>query len=212
MVNGLLGKKVGMTQVFDETGLVVPVTVIKAGPCPIVQIKSVERDGYSAVQLGFEERKPRSVNKPMAGHFKKAGVNPCRYLREIRVDETGDLKPGDVVDVSIFSEGDSVDVTGVSKGRGFAGVMKRWGFKGSRGSHGAEKDHRHPGSIGTSTFPARVIKGKKMAGRYGGRRVTVKNLSVVKVDPENNLLVVKGAVPGPPNGLLIIRKSKKAGK
>jgi large subunit ribosomal protein L3 len=210
MVNGLLGKKVGMTQVFDESGQVVPVTVIKAGPCPVVQIKTEEKDGYNAVQLGFEERKPRSVNKPMTGHFKRAGLNPYKYLREIRVDDTGDLNLGDTVDVSIFSEGEFVDVTGISKGRGFAGVMKRWGFRGSRGSHGAEKDHRHPGSIGPSTFPARVIKGRKMAGRYGGDRVTVKNLLVVKVDPENGILAVKGAVPGPPNGLLMIRKSKKA--
>lgn len=207
-VEGILGRKIGMTQIFDESGNAIPVTVIEAGPCPVVQVKTVENDGYNAVQLGFLEVKEKSVNKPLLGHFRKAGVKPTRYLREIRADDVSDVKPGDVIDVSIFSEGDLVDVTGWSKGRGFAGVMKRWGFHGSRASHGAEKDHRHPGSIGSSTFPARVVKGKKMAGRYGGERVTVKNLLVVKVDPENNMLVVKGSVPGPPNGLLIIRKAK----
>ena len=206
-MSGILGKKVGMTQVFDESGEARPVTVIEAGPCPIVQIKTADTDNYQAVQLGFGNRK--KISRPKQGHLNKAEVESCQFLREFRVDSLEGLSVGSTIDVGIFSEGDFVDVAGESKGRGFAGVVKRWGFKGGRKSHGGEQDHRRPGSIGASAYPARVFKGKKMPGRMGGERVTVQNLQVVKADAERNLLVVKGAVPGPPNGLLMIKKSVK---
>ena len=209
MVDGILGKKVGMTQIFDESGTAIPVTVIEAGPCPIVQIKTADRDGYQAVQLGFGHRKERRVNLPERGHFKKADVETCRYLKEFRADSLDGLSVGSQIDVGIFSSGEYVDVAGTSKGRGFAGVVKRWGFKGGRASHGGEQDHRRPGSIGASAYPSRVFKGKKMPGRLGGKRVTVQSLQVIQADTDRNLLVVKGAVPGPPNGLLMIKKSVK---
>jgi len=211
MSNGILGKKIGMTQVFDESGTAIPVTVIEAGPCPITQIKTHDQDGYNAIQLGFGDRRENKVNRPKAGHFKKANVKPLRFLRELRVDSTEGLSVGSTVDTGIFSPGDSVDVTGTSKGRGFAGVIKRWGFAGMKQSHGAEKNHRRPGSIGHSSSPSRVFKGKKMPGRQGGNQVTTQNLQVIQADPERNLLVIKGAVPGPPNALLIIKKAVKNG-
>ena len=203
----IIGRKIGMTQVFDEEGNAIPVTVIKAGPCVVVQKKTPETDGYSAIQLGFEEIPEKKVNKPMLGHFKKYGVKPMRILREFRVENPDEFEVGQVIDVSIFEPGDVVDVTGWSKGRGFAGAMKRWGFQGGPRSHGS-KFHRMLGSVGQHTEPAKIWKGKKMPGRYGNERVTVRNLKVVKVDPENNLLVVKGGVPGARGGLLLIRSAK----
>lgn len=210
MVNGIIGRKIGMTQVFEESGKVVPVTVIEAGPCPIVQLKTQERDGYQAVQLGFGKRKENRTNRPRQGHFAKANVEPTRVLREFRVKSLADVSVGNVVDASVFSEGELVDVSGTSKGHGFTGVVKRWRFGGGKKSHGGEQDLRRPGSIGASATPSRVFKGKRMAGRHGAKRHTVQNLPVIQADAERNLLVVKGAVPGPPNGLLLIRKASKA--
>jgi len=209
MSNGILGRKVGMTQVFDESGAATPVTVIEAGPCPIVQVKTTAREGYNAVQLGFGQQREKSVNRPKKGHFNKAGVKPLRVLREFRVASTEGLTVNTVVKVDMFSVGERVDVTGISKGRGFSGVVRRWGFSGAKDSHGAEKNHRRPGSIGSSAWPSRVVKGRRMPGRYGGKRVTVQNLQVIKADAERNLLLVKGAIPGPPNGLLMIHKAAK---
>jgi large subunit ribosomal protein L3 len=210
MVNGIIGRKVGMTQVFEDSGKAVPVTVIEAGPCPIVQLKTQEKDGYQAVQLGFGEQKANRINKPRRGHLAKAEVDSTFVLREFRVQTLNDVSVGSVVDASVFSEGELVDVTGTSKGRGFTGVVKRWKFAGGKKSHGGEQDLRRPGSIGASATPSRVFKGKRMPGRYGAKRHTTQNLPVIQADPERNLLVVKGAVPGPPNGLLLIRKASKA--
>ncbi len=201
---GLIGKKVGMTQIFGEGGEVIPVTMIKAGPCPLVQKKTEERDSYKAIQLGFEDKKENRVNKPQRGHFAKAGVGPKRVLKEFRVDGLDGYEVGKEIKVDIFKEEDMVDIIGISKGKGFAGVMKKWGFAGGPASHGAHKWHRRPGSIGSSADPSRVFKGKKMPGRAGGRRVTCKNLKIVKVDRDQNLLLVKGAVPGHNGGYLII--------
>ena len=212
MVNGIIGRKVGMTQIFEDSGEAVPVTVIEAGPCPIVQLKTQEKDGYQAVQLGFGEQKENRMNKPKRGHLAKAGVDSSFVLREFRVQSLEDLSVGNVVDASVFSEGELVDVTGTSKGRGFSGVVRRWNFSGGKKSHGGEQDLRRPGSIGASATPSRVFKGKRMAGRHGAKRHTVQNLFVVQADAERNLLVVKGAVPGPPNGLLLIKKAAKAPK
>ena len=207
MVNGIIGKKLGMTQVFAEDGTVTPVTVIKAGPCVIIQKKTVNTDGYNAVQLGLvEERPPRRINKPTEGHFKRAGVPPTRVLREVRVGEGDEnTSVGDKVLVDIFNEDDLVDVVGTSKGRGFAGFVKRHGFAGGRATHGS-MFHRAPGSIGASAFPSRVIKGTRMAGHMGHDQKTTKNLRVVSVDLEKNLLMVRGAVPGPNGGYVLIRK------
>ena len=210
MVTGIIGRKVGMTQVFEDSGKAVPVTVIEAGPCPIVQLKTQEKDGYQAVQLGFGEQKENRINKPKRGHLAKAEVDSNFVLREFRVQSLDDVSVGSVVDAGVFSEGELVDVTGTSKGRGFTGVVKRWKFAGGKKSHGGEQDLRRPGSIGASATPSRVFKGKRMAGRYGAKRHTIQNLPVIQADPERNLLVVKGAVPGPPNGLLLIRKASKA--
>ncbi|RKU14212.1 50S ribosomal protein L3 [Candidatus Poribacteria bacterium] len=210
MISGIIGRKVGMTQIFQESGQAVPVTVIEAGPCPIVQVKTQERDGYQAVQLGFGKRKENKFNSPIRGHFAKADVPPTQVLREFRVESLEGVAVGDTVDASLFSEGELVDVTGTSKGHGFTGVVKRWGFKGGRKSHGGEQDLRRPGSIGASATPSRVFKGKKMPGRYGAKRHTVQNLQVIQADAERNLLVVKGSIPGPPNGFLLIRKAVKA--
>lgn len=201
-----------MTQIFEDSGTAVPVTVIQAGPCPIVQLKTQEKDGYQAVQLGFAEQKENRINSPKRGHLAKAGVDSVRVLREFRVQSLEDVSVGNIVDASVFSEGELVDVTGTSKGHGFTGVVKRWKFAGGRKSHGGEQDLRRPGSIGASATPSRVFKGKRMAGRHGAKRHTVQNLPVIQADPERNLLVVKGAVPGPPNGLLLIRKASKAPK
>ena len=210
MVNGIIGRKVGMTQVFEDSGQAVPVTVIQAGPCPIVQLKTQEKDGYQAVQLGFGEQKESRTNHPKRGHFAKANVDPALVLREFRVQSLEDVSVGSIVDASVFSEGELVDVTGTSKGRGFTGVVKRWKFAGGKKTHGGEQDLRRPGSIGASATPSRVFKGKRMAGRHGAKRHTVQNLSVIQADPDRNLLVIKGAVPGPPNGLLLIKKASKA--
>ena len=210
MVNGIIGRKIGMTQVFEDSGKAVPVTVIQAGPCPIVQLKTQEKDGYQAVQLGFGAQKENRMNRPKKGHFAKASVDPTFVLREFRVQSLDDVSVGSIVDASVFSEGELVDVTGTSKGRGFSGVVRRWNFAGGRKSHGGEQDLRRPGSIGASATPSRVFKGKRMAGRHGAKRHTVQNLPVIQADPERNLLVVKGAVPGPPNGLLLVRKASKS--
>jgi large subunit ribosomal protein L3 len=207
MVNGIIGKKLGMTQLFDEDGTVTPVTVIKAGPCIVVQKKTVNTDGYNAVQLGLvEEKPPRRVNKPTEGHFKRAGVPPTRVLREVRIEPSDEATSvGDKILVDIFNENDLVDVIGKSKGRGFAGFMKRHGFHGGRASHGS-MFHRAPGGIGASAYPSRVFKGTKMAGHMGDERKTIKNLRVVAVDAENNLLMIHGALPGPTGAYVLIKK------
>jgi large subunit ribosomal protein L3 len=207
MVEGLIGRKVGMTQTFDEEGNVSPVTVIKAGPCTVVQKKTLKRDGYSALQLGLVEEKGRKKpTKPISGHFVKAGISPTKILREFLFEETANVKEGDQFFVDIFKAGEKVDVVGTSKGRGFAGGVKRWGFKGGKASHGS-MFHRAPGAVGASAYPSRVIKGKKLPGHLGMQRVTVKNLIVIQADKENNLLVVKGAVPGANGGYLLIKKA-----
>ena len=207
MVTGLIGKKVGMTQLFAADGSVAPATVLKAGPCVVAQVKTVEGDGYEAVQLGLVEAKPSKENKPTEGHFKKAGVPATRVRRELKVKAGGDTpKAGDTVNVSIFADGERVDVIGTSRGKGFQGVVKRHHFRGGRMSHGS-MFHRAPGSIGASSFPSRVVKGMRMGGHMGSDRVTVRNLKVLKVDAENNLLLVEGAVPGGPNSIVVIRKA-----
>ena len=209
MVNGLIGKKMGMTQLLQDDGSVVPVTVIQAGPCIVVQKKTVAKDGYDAVQLGFVEFiKPKRVNKPMNGHFKKTGNDapPVRVLREARVSGNSSPNTGDKVMVDIFNANELVDIVGTSKGRGFAGLIKRHHFRGGRASHGS-MFHRAPGSIGASAFPSRVIKGMRMAGHKGNSGVTVRNLRVARVDQENNLLFVRGAVPGPAGGYVVVEKS-----
>jgi large subunit ribosomal protein L3 len=210
-MRGILGKKVGMTQVFDERGEAIPVTVIEAGPCFVAQIKTVERDGYSAVQLGIDEAKPKRLTQPQLKHLEKSNLPPLRYLREVRVssEELDNFEEGQKVTVDIFEEGEFVDVTGISKGRGFAGVVKRHGFSGGPKTHGQSDRLRAPGSIGACTTPGRVFKGKRMPGRMGGERVTTQGLRVVIVDPERNLLAVRGAVPGAKNGLLLIRLARK---
>jgi large subunit ribosomal protein L3 len=207
---GLIGKKVSMTQVFEESGEVVPVTVIEAGPCPVIQKKTKDSDGYEALQLGFGEKK-KNVKKPIMGHFKKAGVEPRKLVKEFRLDSASEYQVGQEITVDMLSPGDFVDVAGVSKGKGFTGVMKRWGFKGGPGSHGSHKWNRRPGSIGASATPSRVLKGMKMAGHAGAKRVSVQSLKVVRVDKEKNLLLVKGAVAGANGGYLIINKAKKKG-
>jgi large subunit ribosomal protein L3 len=211
MSPGILGKKIGMTQVFSADGQVVPVTVLKAGPCVVVQRKTPTSDGYDAVQLGFMEyAKKTGVNKPSAGHLKKSGAEGVKFMREFRLEEgsNGDLKAGDRVLVDEFKPKEKVDVIGVSKGRGFASLIKRHNFKGGPGSHGS-MFHRAPGSIGASSFPSRVFPGMKMAGHMGTARVTVRNLEIVEVDAEENVLLVKGAVPGPTGGYVMVRRAKK---
>ena len=207
MVAGILGRKLGMTQVFSADGTVTPATVIKAGPCVVVQRKTVERDGYDAVQLGLVESKPAAVNKPTAGHYKKANVPPTRLRREVPLVAGSDPPAeGEQVVASLFADGDRVDVIGVSRGKGFQGVMKRHGFGGGRATHGS-MHHRAPGSIGASSYPSRVIKGMRGPGRMGGDQVTVRNLRVLQVDAEQHVMVVKGAVPGAPGGFVMIRKA-----
>jgi large subunit ribosomal protein L3 len=204
---GLLGRKLGMTRIFAEDGTNIPVTVIEAGPCFVTQIKTPEKDGYSAVQLGFMEKKEKRTTKPLLGHFAKAGVKPLRYLREFRDFDIGrELKLGDQIGVEVFEPGDVVDVSGRTKGRGFQGVVKRHGFGGGPKSHGQSDRLRAPGSIGQASFPSRVFKGLKMAGHMGNRRVTIKNLVVVKVIPEQNLILVRGGVPGAVNSIVEIKK------
>lgn len=208
MIEGLIGKKIGMTQSFEEEGNVVPVTVIKAGPCTVIQKKIKKTDGYSALQLGLiEEKAAKRATKPLLGHLKTSDAQPTRILKEFRFDESEEVKEGDQFFVDIFRVGEKVHIVGTSKGKGFAGVVKRWGFKGGKASHGS-MFHRAPGSIGASAFPSRVVKGKKLPGHMGRERVTVKNLTVVEADKENNLLVVKGAVPGFKGGYLLIKKAE----
>jgi large subunit ribosomal protein L3 len=208
MIHGLLGRKVGMMQVFAANGVVVPVTVIAAGPCVVTQVRTVERDGYSAVQIGFEQVPARKLTRPEQGHLKAAGTL-VRHLREFTADDPAVHAPGEVVSVELFAPGQKVDIAGTSKGRGFAGVVRRHGFRGGPKTHGQSDRHRAPGSIGAGTTPGRVWKGQKMAGRMGGKRITVQNLEVVEVLPEKNLILVKGSVPGARNGLLQIRKAVK---
>lgn len=206
MINGLLGKKIGMSQVYAADGQRIPVTVLEAGPCTVLQKKVAATDGYEAVQLGFGEKKTHRINKPEMGHFKKAGKGAFAHIREFKAEESCQL--GDEVTCTIFKPGDRIDVTGTSKGKGFQGVIKRWGFAGGRASHGS-MFKRGPGSIGCSAWPSRVFKGKKMPGQMGNVQVTTQNLIVVAVRPEQNLILVRGAVPGPKNGLVMIRKGIK---
>ena len=209
MQKGIVGKKLGMTQLFDANGNVVPVTVIEAGPCVVAQKKTTENDGYEAVQVGYGDLKASKVNKPAKGHFAKGDVAPKKVLREFRLEDTSAVNVGDIIKADIFAEGDSVDVRGTSKGKGYAGVIKRWNFSRLKESHGTGPVHRHGGSLGVID-PARVFKGKKMAGHLGNERVTVQNLSVVKVDAEKNIIAVKVAVPGPKGGIVVLFDSVKA--
>jgi large subunit ribosomal protein L3 len=205
-VQGIIGRKVGMTQVYADDGRAIPATVIEAGPCVVVQRKSKEKDGYSAVQVGFvEARKTKRVTKPMQGHFAKAGLPPCRVLREFRVEEGAEVKVGDKISVEQFAAGEDVHVTGISKGKGFQGVVKRHHFRGGAATHGS-MFHRAPGSIGASAFPSRVLKGMRAAGHMGSDRVTVRNVKVVRVDAGNNILVVRGSIPGAGGSYVVIRK------
>ena len=210
----ILGTKLGMTQVFDENNKVVPVTVVKAGPNVVTRIRTTERDGYSAVQLAYGEISPRKVNKPVTGQYAAAGVNPRRHLAELRFDEatTADFEVGQELTAEIFADGSYVDVTGTSKGKGFAGTMKRHGFKGQGASHGAQAVHRRPGSIGGCATPGRVFKGTRMSGRMGSDRITTQNLKVHKVDAENGVLLIKGAIPGRNGGLVVVRSAIKRGE
>ena len=210
-MKGILGTKLGMTQVFDENNRVVPVTVVKAGPNVVTQIRTQENDGYVAVQLAFGAIDPRKVNKPKGGQFAKAGVSPRRHIVELRTTDAGEYELGQEVTVETFAPGTPVDVTGKTKGKGYAGVMKRHGFHGLKGSHGVERKHRSPGSIGACATPGRVFKGVRMAGRMGSQRYTVQNLTVQAVDTENNLLLVKGSVPGPKGSLILVRSAAKKG-
>src|SRR3989475_3747181 len=210
MVTGILGKKIGMTQVFDPDGTVHPATVIKAGPCVVVQAKNAQSDGYEAVQLGLVEETPAKTNKPTKGHFKKANVPPTRVRREVKLAPGGDpLNTGDQVLVNIFANGERVDVIGTGRGKGFQGVVRRHHFAGGAATHGS-MFHRAPGSIGASSFPSRVVKGMRAAGRMGGGRVTIHNLKVLRVDPDNHLLILEGGIPGAPTGYVIVRKAVTA--
>ncbi len=209
MKKGIIGKKLGMTQIFDENGNVIPLTVIEAGPCTVVQKKTVETDGYEAVQLGFEEIKEKHVNKPAAGHFKKNGVSGKRHLKEFRLENAADLNPGDVIAADTFAAGDKVDITGITKGHGYTGAIKRWNLHMLGKTHGIGPIHRQSGSMGVID-PARIFKNKKMAGQWGNEQVTVLNLEVVKVDAEKNIIAVKGAVPGARGGIVFLRNSVKA--
>jgi large subunit ribosomal protein L3 len=211
MLKGILGKKLGMSQVFTIDGRRIPVTVVEAGPCVVLQKKTVAHDGYSALQLGFGARKSHRVNKPEMGHFRKAGKGAFAHLRELRSDSVDEYQLGEEVTCEIFAAGDIVDVTGTSKGKGFQGVIKRWNFAGGRATHGS-MFHRTGGSIGASAWPSRVFKGKKMAGQMGNAQVTTQNLQIVEVRADQNLLLIRGAVPGPKNGLVMIRKGVKAKK
>jgi len=209
MVKAIIGKKAGMTQIFDEKGKVVPVTVIQAGPCVVVQKKTSEKDGYDAVQLGFQDIKENKLTKPELGHLKKAGVAAKKYLKEFRLDDISTLNVGDELKADVFSEGDKVDITGISRGKGFAGVIKRHGAGRTPTSHGGGPVHRHAGSMGSGTDPSRIFKGKMGAGQMGAEQVTIQNLDVVKVDPELNLIAVRGAIPGPKGGIVSLRNTVK---
>jgi large subunit ribosomal protein L3 len=208
-IKGVLGEKLGMTQVWDADNRVVPVTVVKAGPCVVTQVRSIEKDGYAAVQIAFGEIDPRKVNKPEKGHFEKAGVAPRRHLVELRTADAGEYTAGQEITAEVFESGQKIDVTGTSKGKGFAGVMKRHNFKGLGAGHGVQRKHRSPGSIGACATPGRVFKGVRMAGRMGNERVTVQNLTVHAIDAEKGLLLIKGAVPGPNGGLVLVKTAAK---
>lgn len=210
MKKGLIGKKIGMTQIFDEKGNVIPVTVVEAGPCVITQKKTIENDGYEAVQVGFGDVKAQRVNKAMKGHFAKNDVAPKKVLKEFRLESIVDVNVGDILKADVFATGDKVDVIGTSKGHGTAGSIKRWNFSRLRESHGTGPVARHAGSLGACSTPSRVYKGKKLAGHYGVYRTTVQNLTIAKVDVENNLIAVKGAIPGPKGGIVVIADAKKA--
>ncbi len=210
MKKGIIGKKLGMTQIFDEKGNVVPVTLIEAGPCVVVQKKTVENDGYNAVQLAYEDVSKKNVNKAQLGHFEKAGVSPKRHLKEFRLADIAGLEAGSVVTVDTFTAGEKVDITGITKGRGYSGCVKRWGHHILRMTHGTGPIHRQCGSMGANSTPSRVFKNKKMAGQYGNEQVTILNLVAVKVDAEKNIIAVKGAVPGAKGGIVFIRDSVKA--
>lgn len=210
MQKALIGKKIGMTQIFDETGKVVPVTVVEAGPCAVVTKKTVENDGYAAVQLGYGDVKPNKVTKPMAGHFAKNDVAPKKVLKEFRFEDTDAYNVGDIVKADTFEAGAKIDVTGTSKGKGTAGVIKRWNFHRLKETHGTGPNVRHGGSIGMCSSPSRIFKGKKMNGHLGAEKVTIQNLTVVKVDAENNLIAIKGAIPGPNKGIVVIKDAVKA--
>lgn len=208
MKKAIIGKKIGMTQIFDQRGNVIPVTAVEAGPCVVTQVKTVENDGYKAFQYGFGEIKASKVNKPMAGHFKKNDVAPKKVLREFRLD--GEANVGDIVKADIFAVGETVDVAGISKGKGTAGVIKRWNFARLKETHGTGPVHRHAGSQGACSSPSRVFKGTKGAGHLGCERVTIQNLEIVKIDVENNIIAIKGAIPGPKGGIVMIADSVKA--
>ena len=210
MKKGLIGKKIGMTQIFDEAGNVIPVTVVEAGPCTVTQIKTVENDGYQAVQVGFGDVKVSRVNKPMKGHFDKADVAPKKTLKEFRLDSIDGIEVGNILKADTFEVGEIVDVKGTSKGHGTAGAIKRWNFSRLRMTHGTGPNHRHAGSLGACSSPSRVFKGKKMAGHYGHETVTVQNLKLAKVDAENNLIAIKGAIPGPKGGIVVIADAVKS--
>ena len=209
MQKGLIGKKIGMTQLFDEKGNVVPVTVIEAGPCAVTMKKTVENDGYDAIQLGFGDVKVQRVNKPMQGHFAKADVAPKKVLKEFRLDDCAAINVGDIIKADLFEVGDRVDVVGTSKGKGTAGAIKRWNFGRLKETHGSGPVVRHAGSLGACSDPSRVFKGKKLAGHLGAERVTIQNLDIVKVDAENNLIAIKGAIPGPKGGIVVLKNSIK---
>ena len=209
MKKGLIGRKLGMTQVFDEKGKVIPVTVVELGPCAVVQKKTTENDGYNAVQLGFEDKKVTRTNKPMKGHFDKANVAPKKVLKEFRLEDDSALNVGDIIKADIFAAGEKVDVVGTSKGKGTAGSIKRWNFSRLKETHGTGPVARHAGSLGACSDPSRVFKGKKLAGHLGAERVTIQNLDVVKVDAENNLIAIKGAIPGPKKGIVMVVNSVK---
>ncbi len=210
MKKGLIGKKIGMTQIFDENGKVIPVTVVEAGPCVVTQKKTIENDGYEAVQVGFGDVKVNKLNKPMKGHFAKNDVAPKKTLKEFRLSDCASLNVGDVIKADIFAQGEIVDVKGTSKGHGTAGAIKRWNFSRLRESHGTGPNARHQGSLGACSSPSRVFKGRKMAGHYGHETVTIQNLTVAKVDAENNLIAIKGAIPGPKGGIVVIADAVKA--
>lgn len=212
VINGVLGTKLGMTQVWDEDGNIVPVTVVQAGPCVVTQVRSQDVDGYDAVQIAYGAIDPRKVTKPLKGHFEKAGVTPRRHLVELRTNNAAEYELGQEIDASIFEAGQKVDVVGTTKGKGNAGVMKRHGFAGVSASHGQHRNHRKPGSIGGASTPARVFKGMRMAGRMGGNRNSVQNLTVQAVDAEKNLVLIKGAVPGPKGGIVLVRSAVKGPK
>ena len=210
MKKGIIGKKLGMTQIFAENGAVIPVTVIEAGPCVVTQKKTTEKDGYDAIQVGYEDVSAKHVNKPAKGHFEKAGVQAKKHLKEFRLENAASFNVGDVIAADTFAAGDKVDITGITKGHGYSGAVKRWGHHMLQATHGTGPIHRQVGSMGANSTPSRVFKNKKMAGQYGNEKLTVLNLEVVKVDAEKNLIAVKGAVPGARNGIVVLRNSVKA--